>query len=151
MTTVVNETKMTDALTDMRNSLENMDASETVTIGSPSIGDVVRQGDLYLECIETLPDGEPTGETQLAIGSTQGANHVITSGYKNGYSIVNVKSHTTNAGVEVNPVLIGPAFKCVEECELTHPEHGNKILPAGTVWQVVFQQAYSDEVRRVAD
>jgi len=112
-------------------------------IGSPSIGDVVRQGDLYLVCIERLL-GTETKQRQLAPGTTQGSRHVITGDCKivekYGKGIANVPKE-----------LIGPAFTCTSECTIEHPEHGHKILPADTAWAVVYQRAYADEIRRVQD
>jgi hypothetical protein len=52
---------------------------------------------------------------------------------------------------DIPAVLVGPAFKCNGEVTVSHPEHGDKILPADTVWQCVYQQAYADEIRRVQD
>jgi hypothetical protein len=106
-------------MTEMREALESFDAAAPERIGSPSLGDVVRQGDLYLIAIESLPNGKKTKERQLVPGTTQGSRHVV------------------EGDVEI-----------VNE---VHPEHGDKILPADTVWQCVYQQAYADEIRRVQD
>jgi hypothetical protein len=139
---------MDEALAVMRDSLpEAMVASETETVGSPSLGDVIRQGDLYLECISALPTGKSLSVRQLAPGNTQGSRHVL----EGDCEVVEVKQHTTASGHEVHSALIGPAFICKGACEVTHPEHGNKVLPENTIWQVVYQQAFADEVRRVAD
>ena len=106
------------------------------------VGDVVRQGDLYLIAIESLPNGKKTNERQLVPGTTQGSRHVV----EGNVEIVNEVQFK-----DIPAVLVGPAFKCNSETTVTHPEHGDKILPADTVWQCVYQQAYADEIRRVQD
>ena len=68
---------MSHCLTEMREDLESFDASKPERIGSPSLGDVVRQGDLYLVAIEALPKGTATRERQLVPGTTQGSRHVV--------------------------------------------------------------------------
>lgn len=118
-------------------------------IGSPSLGDVVRQGDVYIMSIPCLPDGQVTKNRQLAEGDTQGSRHILTGE-------VNIIDKVTSVvknpdGEVIHPTLVGPAFECVSDVTETHPEHGWKILPAGTCWQVVFQQSFAEEVRRVQD
>lgn len=112
-------------------------------IGSPSLGDVVRQGDLYLICVDRII-GTETAERQLAPGTTQGSRHVISG------DCVIVAKHGNSIG-DVPEELIGPAFRCIGDCTVEHPEHGHKILPSGTSWAVVYQRAYADEIRRVQD
>jgi hypothetical protein len=137
-----------NALIDIEKIKKSAESSEMFggkveRIGSPSIGDVVRQGDLYLVCIERVV-GVKTERRQLAPGTTQGSRHVISGDCnivaKYGKEIANVPEE-----------LIGPAFTCVGECTVEHPEHGHKILPSATSWAVVYQRAYADEVRRVQD
>lgn len=112
-------------------------------IGSPSTGDVVRQGDLYLVCIDEAV-GTETNKRQLAPGTTQGSRHVISG------DCVVVAKHGKAIG-DVPEELIGPSFLCKSDCTVEHPEHGHKILPSGTSWAVVYQRAYADEIRRVQD
>lgn len=134
--------KLDDALVALRNSVESMDAAKTERIGSPSVNDVVRQGDVYIINIEKLPEGKPTTQMQLVPGSSQGSRHILQG---------NVRLVKEVQFRDINSVLLGPAFECIGEVSVTHPEHGDKILPAGTCWQVVYQQAYADVVRRAQD
>lgn len=143
------------AIQALKASAESMHAAKTERIGSPSCGDVVRQGDLYLVCIDSMPNGKPTQNLQLAPGSTQGSRHVL-SGDVTIVTEVNYESlqkvaPESFAKRSLDPVLVGPAFSCKSDVEVTHPEHGHKILPQGTVWQVVYQQAYAEVVRRAKD
>ena len=130
-------------LQDLRDSVESLDAAKTETIGSPSIGDVVRQGDLYLVNIESLPAGKKLEDRQLAEGNTQGSRHVVQG------DVSLVSPEAAHPGID--RVLCGPAFHCNEAAEVTHPEHGNKILPKDTTWRVTFQRAHAEEMRRVQD
>ena len=129
-------------MVELRSSVEDMVASATERIGSPSLGDVVRQGDIYLVCIDRLPDSEKTKERQLAQGNTQGSRHIL----EGDATIVN-----GHAYLDRPQVLTGPAFHCNSEVEVRHVEHGNKILPEGTTWQVCYQLSHSEHVRRVQD
>lgn len=129
-------------LAELRSSVEGLNASETERISAPSCGDVVRQGDIYLVCLDAMPKGKETKERQLAPGNTQGSRHIIVGDAK----IVKDVSFKN-----MGSVLVGPAFKCKGDVEVTHPEHGNKILPEGTIWQVTYQLAHSDELKRVQD
>jgi hypothetical protein len=143
---------VTQALQEMRQSVENMVASKTERIGSPSLGDVVRQGDIYLVCVDKSDVGRvKTKNRQLAPGETQGSRHILLGDVE----IYEVESFSGESmligGVEVNTALIGPSFMCIGEVEVDHPEHGNRILPEDTCWRVVYQQAFADEVRRVND
>lgn len=131
-------------LVDLRSSVESMDAAKTERIGSPSLGDVVRQGDLYLVCIEDLPKGKTVTNRQLAPGTSQGSRHIISD-------VSQVEMVEVTQFREIPQELVGPAFKCKTAAEITHPEHGNKILPTDTSWQVIYQLAHADEVRRVKD
>jgi len=134
---------MEKALVELRSSVEDLHGKKTERIGDPSVGDVVRQGDLYLVCIDKLPEnGTPTKNRQLVPGTTQGSRHTV-SGDVNIVEKVNYKDR--------HPTLCGPAFECVSDVTVEHPEHGHKVLPSGTTWHCVYQQAYADEVRRVKD
>lgn len=134
---------MSECLIEMNSNLEKIDVSKPDRIGSPSLGDVVRQGDLYLVCIQELPKGKPTNNRQLAPGNTQGSRHILEGRCK----IVECdKPHA-----RIHDSLCGPAFHCEGEVTVAHPEHGHKILPEDTTWRVIYQQAYADEVRRVQD
>lgn len=133
---------VSEALVEMRKSVENFDAKKTERINAPSLGDVVRQGDIYLVCVSVINGGTETDNRQLAPGNTQGSRHVIKG---------KAKIYTGSSFSGINSALIGPAFKCEKDVTVEHPEHGHKILPEGTSWQVVYQRAMADEIRRVQD
>jgi hypothetical protein len=111
-------------------------------IGSPSLGDVVRQGDLYFICVETAT-GKLTNNRQLVPGETQGSRHILDGDcrvFVDGPSIAGVPKQ-----------LLGPQFRCVGDVTVEHPEHGHKIFPSATCWAVVYQRAFADEIRRAQD
>ena len=108
-----------------------------------SVGEAIRQGDLYLERIAKLPkDVTATTNRQLAIGETQGSRHVATGPVE----IFNLKKND-------NP-LAGPVISAKDAWTLTHPEHGHFTLPAGcyrTAYQRDYARERADEIRRVTD
>lgn len=139
----------------VKKSAEKMHAAKPERIGSPSVGDVVRQGDLYLVCIEELPPDGKRAPRQLAPGNTQGSRHVaegecVVYSPKSPAAVATLIGSACR-GAEVPEPLIGPLVECLGETTIAHPEHGAKILPAGTTWAVVYQRAFADEVRRVQD
>lgn len=140
-----------EAIKAVKQSAESMHAAKTQRIGSPSLGDAVRQGDLYLVCVSKLPDAKETTERKLAPGETQGSRHVL-QGDCVIVTGVNLTSYPNDQAVsKIHQALAGPAFYCKGDVTVTHPEHGDQILPEGTTWQVIYQQVWAEEVRRVRD
>lgn len=131
-----------------------------------SLGDVLRQGDLYLVLIPKPKDGELTAivrignGVQLAPGQTQGSRHVLEFGAgatdcgcwtaKNPSAVAaEIKKHN---GSVVPVELIGPVFATGSAAaEITHPEHGHFVVPAETTCVVTYQRQHAEEVRRVND
>lgn len=107
-----------------------------------SVGDVFRQGDVYVELLGAVPSRakrDPQPQAQLAPGTTQGSRHVLDS--LEGVTMYRLASPT---------VLDGPILDLATERTVTHPEHGNVILPPG-VYGISYQRAFADELRRQAD
>lgn len=106
------------------------------------IGDVWPQGDIGLLRLASVPNGATKAKApsnQLAPGSTQGSRHCIAA--LSGVTIYQIPNAT---------VLDGPIIDAPKGCRIDHPEHGDVILPAG-VYGVVYQRAFAEELRRVAD
>lgn len=135
-------------LSNLRLSAEKMHAAETERIGTASPGDVVRQGDLYIVALAEPEHGAETNERQLAPGTTQGSRHVAS-----GDCVIRAErsEQLTALYPDVPSELIGPSIECRGDTTVTHPEHGDKVLPAGSNWAVVYQRAYADEILRVQD
>ncbi len=106
------------------------------------LGDELRQGDLYVTCIESLPDDVVKSQSptlQLAPGTNQGSRHCLRS--LEGVTIYNL--------AEPGP-LDGPILVARKAFWVDHPEHGNRRLPKGT-YAVTYQRAFAEELRRVQD
>lgn len=109
-----------------------------------SVGDCVRQGDVYITLAACVPAGYRKSvkwDLQLAPGNTQGSRHILDS-----RSGVTCYVHPQASEFD------GPVLVLTEERELTHPEHGNWILPPGT-YGISYQRTQDalDQQRRVAD
>jgi hypothetical protein len=109
-----------------------------------SPGDAVRQGDVYITLLERVPSGyarHKKWDRQLAPGNTQGSRHVIDSAK-------GVICYIHPAAGEFD----GPVLSLAQEREITHPEHGNWILPPG-IYGISYQRTQDamDQQRRVAD
>ena len=109
-----------------------------------STGDAVRQGDLYITLLASVPTGykrQATFNLQLASGETQGSRHILDSAD-------GVTCYVDPDATEFD----GPVLVLEKERELTHPEHGNWILPPAT-YGVSYQRTQDDldRQRRVAD
>ena len=109
-----------------------------------SVGDSWRQGDCYFTLLDAIPSGaaiDPEPSAQLAPGSTQGSRHILDS----------------LAGVTMyripNPgMLDGPIIECKTVRTITHPEHGDVVLPPG-IYAISYQRDLDAEERerRVQD
>lgn len=130
-------------------------AAKAEKIETASRGDVVRQGDLYLVCVEDsgvvtkLP--KSATELQLAPGTTQGSRHILVGDFTYASQATADEVNACDKRFAVHQQLVGAKLNLHSDCEITHPEHGNKILPAGSSWIVVYQLALADEIRRQQD
>ena len=108
-----------------------------------SAGDCCRQGDVYLMLLDKIPPGAQKVVTpvQLAPGNTQGSRHCLDS-------TEGVVAYQLKDGTEFD----GPILKLNCERTITHPEHGDWILPAG-IYAVGYQRTQDglDRARRVQD
>jgi len=133
----------TESLSRIQNSVEKIKSDATQRFSdAASTGDNFRQGDLYITRIYAVPDHATivkNPSAQLAPGATKGSRHILDS-------LVGVR-------VFVKPnatVLDGPILDVIEDRTITHPEHGDVVLPMGC-YEITYQRAYADELRRVAD
>lgn len=98
-----------------------------------------RQGDIYITLLEKIPKEftQCKFEAQLAPGTTKGSRHILSD------EVTMYKNPKADA-------LTGPLFKNSDEVTVTHPEHGNVVLPPG-IYGVTYQRAFAEELRRVED
>jgi hypothetical protein len=122
------------------------DAHETIATLSP--GDVVRQGDLYITCLATVPRGvSPAGTRQLAPGTSRGARHVV----EGDCDVLQVPEREAIAALErVIPgadwhQFIGPVIRARGPVTITHPEHGDRTLPGDACYLVTYQRTCRSE------
>lgn len=145
------------AIAAVQTAAEQIRNDETAAVGTVSVGDVVRQGDLYVVAIGGLPATlRPIAERQLAPGISQGSRHILKGECEifepdKQHAMALIVRALAPKKVELHEVLIGPVFRTIGEVEIDHPEHGNRVLPAGECFAVVYQRALADEVRRQVD
>lgn len=107
-----------------------------------SVGDYWRQGDLYITLLNEVPinvELKTKFSLQLAGGTTQGSRHILDSADGIKYYLVK------NADALQGPILV-----LSKERTITHPEHGDVILPCGT-YEITYQRAFAEELKRVLD
>lgn len=129
---------------EVRNVAESVKNDETQRFPeAASPGDGVRQGDVLLVLLDRVPKGaEPMKvESQLAPGTTQGSRHCLAS--LSGVRMFRLKDAGT---------LDGPVIELADENTVTHPEHGDWVLPPG-VYAVRYQRDLDEleRERRVQD
>lgn len=133
----------TESFHSVQSSAESIKSDDTQRFPeAASAGDTFRQGDIYIEKIAAVPASAERvrkPDAQLAPGTTKGSRHVLDS--LDGVTMYRVANPSP---------LDGPIIDVATEREVTHPEHGNVILPAG-VYAITYQRAWADEIRRVAD
>jgi hypothetical protein len=120
------------------------DAHEAIATMSP--GDVVRQGDLYITCLDSEPpDGVPAGTRQLAPGTTRGSRHIV----EGDCDVLRVPDAAAIAALRrvipgVAPrQFVGPVIRARGPVRLTHPEHGDRTLPGDACYLVTYQRSWS--------
>lgn len=99
-----------------------------------AIGQWVRQGDVYMECIQSPSGWKETSNRQLAIGTTNGSRHTV-------FDNVTVLKNPENGVVKktsTGAICMGPQVVNEERFTVSHPEHADMSLPAGC-YQVRFQ------------
>ena len=138
----------------VRETAESIRNDEATTIPVMSHGDVIVQGDVYIACLDRAPARKSDyAGRQLAPGSTQGSRHVLegdaalfTPDPGDAKEVLNRLIPATRA---FEPFL-GPVIVAHAPVTITHPEHGDRTLPAGT-YQVTYQAAWAEELRRQED
>lgn len=105
---------------------------EVRRIDKMEVGQVVRQGDIYIHCVDASHErGRRVFTRQLVHGVTNGSRHIALepSYIFNG----------TKLPEWAPTALIGPVVESKERVLITHPEHAHYDLPAGT-YQITYQR-----------
>lgn len=120
----------------------NKQASPKVrVVKAIAVDEAVRQGDIYLTRIVSIPSGvRTTNDRQLAPGTSQGSRHIVAG-----------DGVTIYARVNDSDPLQGPYLKADKAFTVEHPEHGHINLPAGD-YSCRYQRDFSaEELARVRD
>lgn len=109
------------------------------------VGEVVRQGDIYIERIEAIEGkGAAVVSRQLAPGATKGSRHIVAESA--GVTLWKSKPTLGNKSA----FQVGPAIECKGDLTVTHPEHAWLKIAGGKVvqfFQVWFQADWSRKAR----
>lgn len=106
--------------------------AEVRQIKAMQIGEVVRQGDIYIHRVaDKHPRGEAAPTNQLAIGTGMGSRHVAEAPAK-----VFVGSDEPSWCDSWS--FLGPCVVASERFVISHPEHAHVSLPEG-VYQITHQ------------
>lgn len=109
--------------------------SEIRFISAISVGQAVRQGDVYIHAVDTKHrHGEELKDNQLAIGNTVGSRHVA----QKPATCHEGKAYPTWCSPDT---FLGPLIVAKERFVITHPEHAHVSLPAG-IYQVTHQATF---------
>ena len=116
---------------------------EVRVITAMKIGEVARQGDIYIERIPAIAaKGNPVKSRQLAPGTTKGSRHIVDESPS--VTLWESKPRLDNK----EAFQVGPAIEAKGDFSITHPEHARIKFVVGKVthyFQVWFQ---ADFVRK---
>jgi hypothetical protein len=117
------------------------DAEQVFPVAATHDVDYVRQGDVYIWAKSKVPKNakQIKSNSQLAPGTTKGSRHCLDS-----------LDGVTMYAIEDANELQGPIIERACERLVTHPEHGDWRLGAG-VYEITYQRAFAEELRRVRD
>lgn len=101
-------------------------------VESMKIGDVVRQGDIYITRVaKNHKHGGLTENRQLAMGNSKGSRHMADENF------TIFKGTTLPAGF-MDGTFLGPFIETEVRANIMHPEHSWVSLPAGC-YQITHQ------------
>ena len=128
-----------ETINKIRKSAKAMQQVREIT--SMAVGEVARQGDIYIERIAKIESkGKEVKSRQLAPGTTKGSRHIVSESPK-------VKLYESKPDLKTRALFqVGPAIEAKEELIVSHPEHAFIKLPAGT-YQVWFQADFNRKER----
>ncbi|MAX26626.1 MAG: hypothetical protein CMJ19_19200 [Phycisphaeraceae bacterium] len=104
-----------------------------------SIGDTFRQGDIYIQLLQRVPASwrkASIQNPQLAPGTSKGSRHILDS----------LRDVTIYEKTNANAIT-GPIIHIFCQRTITHPEHGDVILPPG-IYKITYQRAFVPPVKR---
>ena len=109
-----------------------VNTDRVIPAGAFAIGKHVRQGDIYIVRVaDDHAHGGPIENRQLAQGTSKGSRHIAEPP-------ATVYEGTTQPAKAMGTVFLGPCVQSDAEFRISHPEHSDVIVPAGT-YQIVHQ------------
>ncbi len=134
---------------------EKIKNADPATIETMSLGDTMRQGDIYITRIDASKlKIKPIASRQLAPGETQGSRHIAVGDCTIGEAdaakvtaILNKLIPATNG----QTLFIGPIIRATGPVTIEHPEHGHRTLPGESDYAVVYQRTWANEIRQTID
>lgn len=118
---------------------------EVRVITNMKIGEVVRQGDIYIERVSTISaKGKSVKSRQLAPGTTKGSRHIVDESPS--VTLWESKPSLDNKA----SFQVGPAIEARGDFSITHPEHAWIKFVVGKVsqcFQVWFQADFARKER----
>ena len=120
--------------------------SEEALEGVKSGAKFAQQGDIYVRKLDAVPKGYIKSENhdgQLAPGTTRGSRHCVDPN--------KVDIYVRQEAPRGEAVLEGPVLYAEERFDIMHPEHGWVSIPGLQFYQITYQRAFADEIRRVMD
>ena len=128
-------------MTDVKTVIEQIQENAVSSSNEPRMvrtvleGQIVRQGDIYIEAISKAKfeqvSGKETDNRQLAEGESKGSRHIVGAGPK----VFAPKQRRQ---------LFGPLINATQRFVVEHPEHAHVSLPSG-YYRVRFQREGTDE------
>lgn len=109
-------------------------------VSEMKIGQVARQGDIYVERVKAASKGREIASRQLAPGETKGSRHIVADS-----SEVRIYESAAPLGRR-RDYQRGPAIEARGDLCIQHPEHAWIRLPAGD-YQVWYQNDWVREQR----
>lgn len=148
-----------EAFQAVRGSAETIKNDAFAQVASADIGDVIRQGDVYLTRIAALPgSAKPIEDRQLAPGTTQGSRHTaqgscrVYAADRDDCIKAIRRARPDISDADAAGLIPGPLVEVTgNDCVIAHPEHGDRGLPDGTVWATTYQRAHAETLRAVRD
>lgn len=110
-----------------------------------TVGDTIRQGDLYLTIVAAVPGNyceipKPTAlDKQLVPGNTSGAKHCLDA--LAGIKLYRLKGWNAE-------MLDGPCFVLTKRRKVLHPIHGAVTIPAGFTILCRYQREFDKELQK---
>lgn len=136
------ENKTIAAIERIKQSARSMPEVRVVSL---KIGEVARQGDIYLERVSAIQGrGKQIASRQLAPGTSKGSRHIVAE--SEAVTIWESKPDLNGKAA----FQVGPAIECKGDLTITHPEHAWIKIAVGNVtqfFQVIFQADYARKER----